>query len=293
MTCCLNAKLQACASLFDESDLVRFKAYVENLLQENILTLEHLKIVHENLQKGIQLNPISEEETSGQPLLTLHRTGLQNFLRAGALESREVADWLQNKISSLDLIQEKRQETSIETFVPLNRAYFQTIKPGFFYALHRQHRNFNKFDRFAVTRPFEILTMPIGKDRWKYFTGKSSQPDEDWQRPPESSRRYVSWWSAIHYANLMSIQKGFPPTYDFSDMQFAGKLEDGNLKVKSGDLKINASDGNIYNALGYRLPTVAEMRLIKFRDVYRIGADKWISAEEFEHIRRRLMKYSS
>ena len=69
----------------------------------------------------------------------------------------------------------------------------------------------------------------------------------------------VTWWSGIVYANRLSEMRGLVPAYDLSDMDFAGKAEEGTLTAIRGELRINTRGGkNIYHTEGFRFPTEAE-----------------------------------
>ena len=72
----------------------------------------------------------------------------------------------------------------------------------------------------------------------------------------------ISWWSAIVFANRISEKAGLKPAFDVSAITFEGRAENGTLDAVSGKLKINAPNGDIYLAEGYRLPTEAETEYV-------------------------------
>ena len=100
-----------------------------------------------------------------------------------------------------------------------------------------------------------LLLFPSGEDAVPInIDGQSIQIKPD--HPVES----MTWWSALVFANKLSQEHGLKPTYDLSDIVWdpGTRASNGTLLAKSGEIKINAPNGDYYKSEGYRLPTEAE-----------------------------------
>ncbi len=82
---------------------------------------------------------------------------------------------------------------------------------------------------------------------------------------PDNPIENITWYAALWFANELSIQSGLKPTYDFSEIEWmpGTSAAMGTLKPLSGHVKINAPDGDIYRAEGYRLLTSAEHEYLR------------------------------
>ena len=88
---------------------------------------------------------------------------------------------------------------------------------------------------------------------------------------PDNPVESITWWSALVFANKLSEAHGLPPVYDLSEVVWSPgrQAADGTLSVprrgpRRGprSIKINVSNGDYYQAKGYRLPTRAEQEYI-------------------------------
>jgi formylglycine-generating enzyme required for sulfatase activity len=81
---------------------------------------------------------------------------------------------------------------------------------------------------------------------------------------PDNPVENITWYSAIVFANRLSEKHGLKPTYDLSEIKWVQgtSAENGTLQVESGEIKINAINGDYYLAEGYRLPTEAEQEYL-------------------------------
>lgn len=75
-----------------------------------------------------------------------------------------------------------------------------------------------------------------------------------------------TWWSALEFTNELSRREGLKPVYDLSEIRFQPETSaaDGTLAPEDEvsalqRLRIQAPNGNIYLAEGFRLPTVFEI----------------------------------
>jgi formylglycine-generating enzyme len=114
------------------------------------------------------------------------------------------------------------------------------------------HRGRDSENRSAVnlTHNLEVQQKELTRGEWETIT-KTSAPGPD--NCPEVSCpvAMVSWWDAVHAANLLSAQKELEPCYEPVDC--TGSL--GKDLVCTG---VADPDKSVYECEGYRLPTRAE-----------------------------------
>ncbi|MEW6056173.1 MAG: SUMF1/EgtB/PvdO family nonheme iron enzyme [Bdellovibrionota bacterium] len=135
-----------------------------------------------------------------------------------------------------------------------------------------------KFRDAILTHSIEVALWPETQLQWfsvtgenpsrfRYFSAKNRDGNDGDQIIVDGKHHLanhpveqVTWWSVIEYANRKSKLMGLKPAYDTSGIQFSGRFEEGSLYAVSGaeNLKINAPNGDIYRAEGFRLPTVME-----------------------------------
>ncbi len=114
----------------------------------------------------------------------------------------------------------------------------------------------------TLTRAFFIGTTPVTQEQWQKLVGNNPSgfhPDNTaWEgRGSEVCLdcpvERVSWWDAVAYANLLSVEEGLDECYTLIDC--SGEPGQG---LGCSGIEVNADDGNPYLCEGYRLPTEAE-----------------------------------
>lgn len=73
---------------------------------------------------------------------------------------------------------------------------------------------------------------------------------------PNGPVERVTWWSALGFANALSVASGLPPCYDLPTSGCIGNWEAGSLHCGDGMADLNAD--TVYACAGYRLPTETE-----------------------------------
>ncbi len=117
----------------------------------------------------------------------------------------------------------------------------------------------------TLTRPFEISETEVTQARWKAFSGGVNPAC--WQRPDtrectgdnandDAPVENLTWWSALAYANAVSVARGLPACYTLPETGCTGSWERGDLNCPASALAVEG--GNVYACAGYRLPTEAE-----------------------------------
>ncbi len=107
----------------------------------------------------------------------------------------------------------------------------------------------------TLTRAFLMTETEVTQGHWMALSGGVN---------PASFRGFgercpiedISWWSALAYANALSLAEGFPPCYALPETGCTGSWQAGSLSCGDGTPTVNG--GNVLACAGYRLPTEAE-----------------------------------
>ena len=102
----------------------------------------------------------------------------------------------------------------------------------------------------TLTHPIEIQQEELTRGEWQKITGTPA-PGPDLCTDPECPVAMVSWWDAVHAANMLSKQKGLESCYEPVDCT-------GTLGVDLACEGVADPDKSVYDCEGYRLPTRAE-----------------------------------
>ncbi len=149
---------------------------------------------------------------------------------------------------------------------------FKPVNPGTF-----RMGSGNRIVTVTLTNRFEMMTTEVTQKHW--FDINGYWPTDGWtpldQTPefvendfvvvqdsrgnnirvrPNSPIERINWEAAIKFANKASIRAGLPPAYDLSQAYYSWN--------ELHNVRINAPNGDIYQARGYRLPTEAEMEYV-------------------------------
>lgn len=230
--------------------------YLNLLVEKKIINESDIRRFFDSLNKGKIVNPIDQDEVETDSRLFIHSEGLKKKLFEHVLDLNELKAWAENTLKdelSKSLKREKVQENTNSAF---RRIEFQGLKVGAF-------KRFDDLENLELTHPFEVMSTPLTQKQWvalfgenpsHFYNGKNNELQAN--HPVES----ITWWAALVAANKLSEAQGLKPVYDLSDIKWDPKtrVEDGSLKRVDGEVKINAPNGNIYLATGYRLPTSAE-----------------------------------
>jgi len=102
----------------------------------------------------------------------------------------------------------------------------------------------------TLTHNVEIQQKELTRAEWEAIT-KTSAPGPENCTLPDCPVAMVSWWDAVHAANLLSTQKGLATCYAPVDCT-------GSLGKDLACAGVANPDKSVYECEGYRLPTRAE-----------------------------------
>lgn len=102
----------------------------------------------------------------------------------------------------------------------------------------------------TLTHAIEIQPKELTRAQWEAITAVPA-PGPDLCSNPDCPVAMVSWWDAVHAANLLSEQKGLAPCYEPVGCT-------GTLGVDLACSGVADPDKSVYECEGYRLPTRAE-----------------------------------
>ncbi len=269
-----------CEDEFSANATINLVAYLNLLLDEGNVDTQHLDRFIERLQTGYLENIMEYIQGKSDMKYLVHHQGLEEILSntaaiSGALP--HVLSWAVTAREKLkrDLLDKKtaQKDTEIATI----KLSFLRLKPRNFIVLPKfkvldyPGKGFEIYGNRSVNYEFEMMENMVTQYQWYQWTGGNSSAFTKGfdlikngvkiatDLPVDS----VNWYSAAEFCNRMSIAKGFEPVYDFSEMKFSGSLQGGDLFPISGQFKINAAEGDITRARGYRLPTTDEQMLAR------------------------------
>ena len=257
-------------------------ALFEDLLERQVLNLSHLNRLVVGLEKNEIANPILESETWTSSSSLIYYHAIQKYLSRGQIEQSRILDWTVTTLKEMGQTRELKDEVREKTRTPIYKMEFNPIE-GKPFKMGINGWKWNYGDNGVkeskpvnLTHTFELTSTHVTEAMWAEIMGDTPKLKEIRAYSEETTAveingklihlrpnhpvSNVSWLSAVKYANRLSALKGLKPAYDLSGIIFDENTseEKGNLRAVSGKVKINAPNGDIYQAEGFRLPTEAE-----------------------------------
>ena len=255
-----HAEVTLCDQALDFNAVESFKAYTQVLLKENILQPQHLQKWIEEARAHKELNnPLMAVDASSAQ--KTHQGNLQYYLDNIAADKENYLHWVQEFLDQIEQRQTQKQATNDQTEVATMDMAFAKI-------------NGAHFKKFSMDiNSFEMMKTKVTQQMWKNVMGEIPVTltwDPKMKDYPDLPVNYISLWSALVFANKLSIQKGYEPIYDLDKIAFDGVASQGTLKPK-GDVSIQALHQALVNSRfhrntknpGYRLPTVIEQEFVR------------------------------
>lgn len=248
-------------------------AYLGDLFNAHTIgSVEHNRFI-EGLRRGELVNPIDEESAQTNSRLLIHRDGLGKLIEkmkgAKRPELTKLRTWAQGVLRKGAAIEVERSEAQKETKSTLQKLEFHPVPPRKF-QMGKVGKNLVEVE---LTHPIAVMSTLFTQKQWVDLFGVNPAEKKKGKNTvveivkgkkilmqPDHPVESISWWSAIVAANKLSEKHGLKPVYDTSGIKWfkGSSAAKGTLGAERGELKINAPEGDIYQAEGYRLPTEAE-----------------------------------
>lgn len=242
-------------------------SYLSRLIERQVISDKELERFLNNLNDGKIQNPIEDEDAAVQSALLIHQEGLRRLLDSKGLDIVRLKNWTIGAIKDKSRIHERQTQAAEETTKTYQAIELSPVPPHTF----RAGRGDNI--EVSLTHNIEVMSTLVTQWHWVQLFGENPSQHVKGDRAvsetiggkkielqPDHPVESITWWSAVIAANKLSEKSGFKPAYDFSAITWKPntRAEDGSLEPLSGELKINAPNGDIYLAEGFRLPTEAE-----------------------------------
>lgn len=247
--------------LADDTD--KAIAYMGSLYDRRIIGNAELARFFEVIKRGQIANPISEDDALTSPTLFIHREGLERRLNNGKIDLERTREWTELTLKNGAAAQVNRESARSESQATYSKIEFHPV-PGRKFKIGKNQQS------ATLTHEIEVMSTPMTQKQWveifdenpsTFKTGEDSVKESGVDLRANSPVETMTWWSAIMAANKLSRINNLPEVYDVSGIQWKPDThpENGTLKRERGALRINAPEGDIYQAQGYRLPTHAEL----------------------------------
>lgn len=247
-----------------------FIAYLERLLEQQIVDDRHLIKFSNALKIGKLINLIDVEMAATSFARRIHREGIETYLAGGNIDTDTLGTWITRTLIGKGLVQHERGEAKTETGTIDLKIEFHPVPAGKF--------NIGRLvGDVELTHEIEVMSTPLTQSQWARLFGENPSKFQDGEHTllkviggkqvkmqPDNPVENITWWAAIAAANELSQEYGLRPAYDLSAIEWdeTTRAEDGSLKAKNGEVIINAPGGDIYLAEGFRLPTAAEQEYL-------------------------------
>ena len=143
---------------------------------------------------------------------------------------------------------------------------FEALSPGYFTmgspSLELGRGGDEQQHLMRLTRGFEIGATEVTQGAWMTLS-EGANPSGSVRDCADCPVENITWWSALGYANALSIARGFQPCFDLDADKVGctdGRWQDGDLVCAGPAFGRDTSDrwGGVQSCEGYRLPTEAE-----------------------------------
>lgn len=272
--------------------------YLNLLIDKKVIGEMELKRLIQALGEDHMINPIDEDQALLDSSLFIHREGLEKKITNQKFDFEILKSWAELKIREQDrngLIRENVRDQTQSTQKNLG---FVRVPAGNFLMGGAGDQVLTE-----LTHPIEMGATLMTQAQWVALMGANPSfhierrvfPElhesvevkikgQAVMLQPDLPVENITWWSALVAANELSKLHGLPPVYDLSSFTFTdsslwnfpnnvlrGESEILRAAARGGLapldphhlVKINAPEGDIYQAKGFRLPTEAEQEFVR------------------------------
>ncbi len=234
-----------------------FIGYLAELLEQKILDAEDLQHLADSIrQSGKILNPLELKESTPSSTTLIHRDGLQNLIATGGLNVSVIGEWLKTTLSRKENEQRDKEAVGTDTIFAAHKMRFHKLPFEFEISKNKTYQ-------------IELMETVVTQHHWNQIMELTGNPKE--VNHPLGS---ITIFSALDFANRLSIAHGLKPAYDLTELELEGDASKRDLSPKSfrysssPDLVSRFFEKIKYpNELskmeGYRLPSQLELFLLR------------------------------
>lgn len=246
-----------CSKLLSIDDATsRLISYLAVLVDQRIIEPTEVSRFSDQLARGQISNPISADRTKTGSSAKIHRDEIDKHLR-NPLDHERLKQWAQTFHSVSEKNRTDRENVSDRTIIAgFSMTFHKLVIPTLPYAI-------------------EIMPTPVTQKQWVDVMGYNPSLNKDRENmttvrvrdvnvklQPDNPVENVTWWSALEFANRISLREGLHPAYNLKFLSF-----DETTGAESGDLRAvdsyaNLDVSNSHKSEGYRLPNLSEMQAI-------------------------------
>ena len=269
---CFRFLTQINESSIDETD--NLLSYLRQLFEQNTITSDGLKKLKKSIEENKNLtNPVPHKMTSDGVIFTssvhkIHYGLLEDLLKSPSLRRNEIHQWIIQTLKIKEIQKETRENSEKKTIIPFVEMKFHRIDPD---PQDQPHAK--------ITHPFEMMETLVTQKMWVDLMGENPSAQVDGphtvvieingkpiKMQPDNPVENITALSAMEFANRLSKKHNLPPVYDFSQMipREGSRPENGTWDMIGGEIKINAVNGDLQLAEGFRPLTETEAWKVTF-----------------------------
>ena len=253
----------------NELETQSFIAYLSELVHEHILEINDLHQMVIRIKKDSVLpNPLFSRQTT--PAELIHRQGIQEYIDSGKLNLNTVTEWLLNTTSVQNNIKINRDDVRRDASASYEKMKFHRLSIKIEVSTKKYYE-------------LEMMDTHVTQGQWLEVMGelKSHHRTGDLESTvvkisnriininPNHPIERITWWSALEFANRLSIRDNLKPVYDLEKVKMKGEASLGTLEptvvfsegtrpFAEFSAQINDPE-QIANSEGYRIPSKREL----------------------------------
>ena len=235
-------------------------SYLSVLLDKRVWDYQELKAFTKALEeKNILSHPFGQTSIDTRLERKIHYENLQNYLdHSSSINKSEVLKWAKSiveKTEEVKVRREQSEEQAKDVYIKMRMLPVDFTK-------------LNQPPNVSLSHSIEMTQTLVTQDMWMKEMGKNPSY---FKRGGDYPVENMSLWSAMMFANKLSVRDGLKPFYDLDHIKWSGRAEDGTLAFEGQeeiDKIIEAvNKKNINEESGYRIPTLNEV-LVVYHHIY-------------------------